>query len=539
MQSVRENKRYLISAKAVRDTDAKVHRRVLAAMLALGVMMSVLLCWDGIVVMVDYWLDREEYSHGVLIPFIALYLLWQKLPDLARLPYSGAWSGFVLLLFGLAVFYAGELSSLYTIIQYGFLLLLYALVLSLTGWRAFLIVAVPLLVLSFMIPLPNFLYNNLSAKLQLLSSEIGVAVIRAFGISVFLEGNVIDLGSYKLQVVEACNGLRYLFPLMTLGFIVAYLYRAAFWKRAVVFLSTIPITVLMNSFRIGVIGVMVDRWGQSMAEGFLHDFEGWVIFMACFGVLFLEMWLLMRVTGDRRPLAAVFGLDVVPVATAGSELPQQPRIPLPFKASLAALAFAVAAGAALPERVELVQPRKEFSEFPLAVGPWQGKAESMEQVYIDALKFTDYALVNYVDDGGHIVNFYSAYYASQRKGESVHSPRSCLPGGGWEIESLTQREVPGAQVDGVPLRVNRVLISYGDQKQVVYYWFQQRGRVMTNEYLVKWNMLVDAITRNRTDGALVRLTIPLREGQDVAELDEALSRFAGDISGLLPAYIPN
>lgn len=509
------------------------------AMLLVAVLLAIALCWDGVTYMVSYWLDREEYSHGVLIPFIALYLLWQKLPDLARLPYPGAWSGFLLLLFGLAVFYAGELSSLYTIIQYGFLLLLYALVLSLTGWRAFVIVAVPLLVLSFMIPLPNFLYNNLSAKLQLLSSEIGVAVIRAFGISVFLEGNVIDLGSYKLQVVEACNGLRYLFPLMTLGFIVAYLYRAAFWKRALVFLSTIPITVLMNSFRIGVIGVMVDRWGQSMAEGFLHDFEGWVIFMACFGVLFLEMWLLMRVTGDRRPLAAVFGLDAPAVAAAGVETAQQRRIPLPFKASLAVLALAVAAGAALPERVELVQPRKEFSEFPLAVGSWQGKAETMEQVYVDALKFTDYALVNYTDDAGHVVNFYSAYYASQRKGESVHSPRSCLPGGGWEIESLTQHEVPGAQVGGVPLRVNRVLISYGDQKQVVYYWFQQRGRVMTNEYLVKWNMLVDAITRNRTDGALVRLTIPMREGLDVAELDEALSRFAGDISGLLPAYIPN
>ncbi len=507
--------------------------------LLIGIMLAIALSFDGISYMIDYWLDREEYSHGILIPFIALYLIWQKQPELARLPFPGAWSGLALTLIGLAVYYAGELSSLYTIVQYGFLILLYGLVLSLTGWRAFVIVAIPLLVLSFMIPLPNFLYNNLSAKLQLLSSEIGVAVIRGFGISVFLEGNVIDLGTYKLQVVEACNGLRYLFPLMTLGFIVAYLYRAAFWKRAIIFLSTMPITVLMNSFRIGVIGVMVDRWGQSMAEGFLHDFEGWVIFMACFAVLFLEMWFLMRITGDRRPLVAVFGLEAPTAPSAEEGVPLQRKIPLPFIASLAVLGLAVAAGAALPERVEVAQPRKEFSEFPLALGNWQGKAEPMEQVYIDALKFTDYALANYQDDAGHVVNFYSAYYASQRKGESVHSPRSCLPGGGWEIQSLTQRDIPGVEVGGVPLRVNRVLISYGEQKQVVYYWFQQRGRVMTNEYLVKWNMLVDAIARNRTDGALVRLTIPLREGQNVDELDNALSRFANDISGLLPAYIPN
>ena len=110
-----------------------------------------------------------------------------------------------------------------------------------------------------------------------------------FGISVYLEGNVIDLGSYKLQVVEACSGLRYLFPLVSLSFIAAYIYHGAFWKKAIIFLSSIPITVLMNSFRIGVIGVLVEYGGPGQAEGFLHDFEGWIIFMACIAILVLEM----------------------------------------------------------------------------------------------------------------------------------------------------------------------------------------------------------------------------------------------------------
>ena len=104
-------------------------------------------------------------------------------------------------------------------------------------------------------------------------------VIRAAGISVYLEGNVIDLGSYQLEVAEACSGLRYLFPLMTLSFIIAYTFGGAMWKRVIVFLSSIPLTVLMNSIRIGVIGITVDRWGTRMAEGVLHEFEGWVGFM--------------------------------------------------------------------------------------------------------------------------------------------------------------------------------------------------------------------------------------------------------------------
>ena len=97
---------------------------------------------------------------------------------------------------------------------------------------------------------------------------------------VFLEGNVIDLGVYKLQVAEACSGLRYLFPIMSFSYVFAVLYRGPVWHKIVLLLSAVPIAVLMNSFRIGVIGVLVDRYGIGQAEGFLHFFEGWIIFLS-------------------------------------------------------------------------------------------------------------------------------------------------------------------------------------------------------------------------------------------------------------------
>lgn len=522
--------------------DSRMDPRIAMGGFAAAVALAAVLCWAGVDRMVVTWFDREEYSHGVLIPFITLFLIWQKRFELASLTrHPSGWFGTVAVVLGVSLYFAGELSTLYILIQYAFLAIIYGLFMSLMGARATAIIIMPLLILSFMIPLPNFLYNNLSAKLQLLSSEIGVAVIRLFGISVYLEGNVIDLGTYKLQVVEACNGLRYLFPLMTLGFIVAYLYKAAFWKRAFIFLSTIPITVLMNSFRIGVIGVMVDRWGQSMAEGFLHDFEGWVIFMACFGVLYIEMWLLMRLTGDRRPLNAVFGLETPASSTDSrrSAMPMTRTLPASFVASIVAISLALVSARALPAREEIAPARKTFAEFPLKLGDWTGQTEVMEQIYVDALKFSDYALVNYRNGKGNYINFYAAYYDSQRKGQSVHSPRSCLPGGGWEIESLTQVNLPKARVDDLPLRVNRVEISHGDQKQLVYYWFQQRGRNITNEYLTKWFIFWDAITMNRTDGSLVRLTVPLPPGSDDSQLDIVLSDFAEAVSPILSDYIPN
>ena len=153
---------------------------------------------------------------------------------------------------------------------------------------------IPIIFLLFAIPLPYFIDAVLSFRLQLISSQLGTFFIRLLQIPVYLEGNVIDLGVYKLQVVEACSGLRYLYPLMSLGFLAAYLFQAPLWQRALVFLSTIPITIVMNSLRIGIVGVLVDHCGPQDADGFLHMFEGWIIFIACAGVLVAEMTLLAR-----------------------------------------------------------------------------------------------------------------------------------------------------------------------------------------------------------------------------------------------------
>ncbi len=388
-----------------------------------------------------------------------------------------------------------------------------------------------------MVPLPDFLYNNLSSYLQLISSEIGVSFIRAAGISVFLEGNVIDLGSMRLQVVEACSGLRYLFPLMTLAFIVAYFYKGAFWKRVVIFLSSIPITILMNSFRIGLIGVTVEYWGPEAADGVLHDFEGWVVFMASFGVLLLLMWILTLVPPEGKPLREVFGLDF-PAPIPPDTPRRNRRLPAPFLASVVVLMAATVAVQTLPEREEIVPDRAYFADFPLQLSDWSADVGQLDQIYVDALKFEDYFLADYSNPNGDLVNVYVAYYESQRKGASVHSPRSCIPGGGWRITDLSQRSIDGVEAAGKPLRVNRVQIELEDTKQLVYYWFQQRGRILTNEYLVKWYLFWDALTRSRTDGALVRLTAAVRPGQDVAAVDAQLTEMVRLVVPPLDRYIP-
>lgn len=507
------------------------------AILLAGIGLATYAAWDGLVYMVDGW-SREEYSYGYFVPFLIGFFIWQRKQELVSAEPASGWPGLVLTAAGIVILLFGELSALFVLTQYGYLVTLHGLALAYLGWNRYRLIAIPLAMLFLTVPLPEFLYNNLSQSLQLVSSQIGVWVIRLFGISVFLEGNVIHLATMQLQVVEACSGLRYLFPLMAVGFMVAYLYDAPLWKRAFVFASTVPITVLMNSFRIGLIGVSVEYWGSEMAEGLLHDFEGWVVFMASLAVLLFEMWVLNKLGRDKRSFNDAFRIDLPPPLAEGTQL-KAPQTLGPVIMSAAIVLLGFGAVAAAPHRVEVLPDRLSFADFPMRIGSWQGQTERLDPIFADVLKLDDYLLASFKKDMAPPVNLYSAFYGSQRKGASVHSPQSCMPGDGWEMEGLDTIAVEGATVNGQPLRVNRVLIRKGEHAQLVYYWFQQRGRIITNEYLVKWYLFQDALTRQRTDGALVRLVTPVPRGETITAADERLTEFAELVAGRLESYIPN
>ena len=190
------------------------------------------------------------------------------------------------------------------------------------------------------------------------------------------------------------------------------------------------------------------------------------------------------------------------------------------------------------ERADHIPAREEFSRFPDKIGPWVGKTETIDDQFIGFLKFDDYLLSTYQGVAKTPVNFYAAYYGSQRKGDSAHSPRSCIPGGGWKIADIRDMVVEGVSVGGVPLKVNRVLIEKGEQRQLVYYWFQQRGRVITDEFLVKWYLLWDGVMLNRTDGAMIRLVTSAQNAEEVNAADRRLQEFASTVVPLLEPYIP-
>jgi exosortase D (VPLPA-CTERM-specific) len=527
----------LMKADRVIQARAAQTSAIHAALLACLAVLVALVAFSGpLLELVNRWIKQEEYSHGFLIPVIVAWLLWTRRDALIASIGRPSWTGPALILLAAVMHIVGKLSALYFLSQFAFIIVLFGIALGLGGYSLLKVTFIPIIFLLFAIPLPYFIDAILSFQLQLISSQLGTFFIRLFQIPVYLEGNVIDLGVYKLQVVEACSGLRYLYPLMSLGFLAAYLFQAPLWQRAVVFLSTIPITIVMNSLRIGIVGVLVNYWGPQDADGFLHMFEGWIIFIACAGMLAAEIYLLARLTSGKAFFEVFYAPKVEASRPTGQ--PLQSGIRLPLVSGFVLLCAAGLAGLFVSGRQEIVPERAAFATFPSSVGEWRGRSSSLDAQTETFLGLTDYILTDFSKPDRHAVNFYVAYYASQRNGVAPHSPAVCIPGNGWQIADL-QRTSFSSNNPNITLPLNRVIIQKNTTKELVYYWFDERGRKIANEWWSKAYLLADAILQNRTDGALVRLTTPIYPGEIEADADKRLQGFIRDFVPILNQYLPS
>jgi exosortase D (VPLPA-CTERM-specific) len=517
---------------------------------------------DSVAFLFGHWTGSEDYSHGMFVPLISLFLIWQARHRIAVAGIENSWWGLAVVSAGLFLYWIGEFATLYVLQHVSLWMVIVGLVIGLIGVHGARTITFPLSYLLTSIPLPVFLYASLSSQLQLWSSALGVGCLQLVGVTAFREGNVIDLGPVQLQVVEACSGIRYLLPLTSLALLCAYLFKDRMWKRVLIVLSSIPISILVNGFRIGMIGVLIEWYGQGAAEGFYHLFEGWVLFMASLGLLILEMWVLARIgtRGDRSSFLSRFtwtdaNLEGCPrlevrgprseATTSVSNSNLQPQasnrrfLGPAYLCSVALLVPVAFASTLMVEREDVPPPRAMFVDFPMKLDGWLGTSLTLEKQYIDALRFDDYVLVDYRFGDGQPVNLYAAYYRSQRKGQSAHSPQSCLPGGGWEISSINSMDLPASSGMVRPLHVNRALIQKDSQKQIVLYWFKQRDRILSNEYLVKLYLFWDALSRGRTDGALVRIASLVGPGETEDIVDQRLLRFIATIDPEWARYVPD
>ena len=388
--------------------------------LAAAVLGAGLFFWPGTSALLEAW-QLPEYSHGPLIPVLSGLLFLRQLKEWPPEPgpKPDRWPGVAMIVFAVAMGALGRLSNIDDIVAYALIVFVGGLLLVSFGWRTGRHFWPPVLHLVYMLPLPGVIYYKMTTTLQFVSSELGVWMLKLISVPVFLDGNIIDLGVTKLHVAEACSGLRYLFPILSFSYIFAVLYRGPTWHKAVLLLSAVPITVAMNSVRIAIAGYIANRWGLSWLEGFTHFFEGWVIFIACIGILF---------------------------AIAGPARAPQPRAPRPRGRArprdrgAGAAGDAARAGAALggadrlggdparggprssppsPERGGGTVPRDGFALFPRELGDWRqdGPRQMLDTRVEGVLGADDYHQVTLRRaDTEASVGLFMAWYDDQSKG---------------------------------------------------------------------------------------------------------------------------
>ncbi len=245
---------------------------------------------------VQWWSD-PNFSHGFFVPAFALFVVWQSRDRLRSLPARPSNWGLPIILFSLCTLVVGIFGAELFLSRVSLILFIAGIIVFMWGWLTFRALLFPVLFLVLMVPIPSILFSQITLPLQLLASKLSAGLLPLLGVPVLREGNIINLPAMPLEVADACSGIRSLLSLTTLAIMYGYLMENRVRVRVILALAAVPIAVAANALRIVGTGLLVQYWDPDKAQGFFHEFSGWLMFVFSLLVLFACHQLLIL----RRP----------------------------------------------------------------------------------------------------------------------------------------------------------------------------------------------------------------------------------------------
>lgn len=502
----------------------ELNKTVLAYALALAAWIGVF--WSDFALLVHEW-GNEDYSHCYLVMPLVGYIVWTNKQRILESVGGKPHLGYLLCILAGGLYLLGRLGSLKFFVYLSMWSFVCGGALIALGHKAVRGLWMALLVGLFAIPLPNFVTKITSLKLRLISSVLSEKMLQLAGVPVFREGNIIDLGSIQLQVVDACSGLRYLWPSILMALLVGWFFMKRPWKRITLLLFAIPVTILSNAFRIALTGILTKFIDPALAEGFFHDFSGWLVYVLSLGILggcalLLNRWFpesAPRAAGDQGPLpqlktSAWWHGVVVALLLGGLFLTQTFLLK----------------NLSRPERTS-------FTSFPTVIDEWVGQRATLSEGVVKSLGTDDYLNAAFRNSRtGALVYVLVSWYDHQTTAHAAHAPTSCLVGGGWDVR---QKSVLPPSVNGDrTFPMTQMVLNRDGQPLLSNFCFLQRGRVVVSEWWNKWYLLADSVVMQRTDGALLRFEMPVPNGRTIEEAQAELDSFAGRFRQRLAPYLP-
>lgn len=491
--------------------------------------------WATFKGMVDVWLTKDDYSHAFLIPPIALYLIWQRRNSLKNAEIKSCWLGLIPVVFLLLVVITGIMGSSPKITRPSIPLLLLVLTLFCYGPEVTKIMLFPILFLFFMIPFPPLIHSRLTWSLKLLSSKIALVLLHLSGLPAYGEGNIIDIGYTQLEVVDACSGLRYVYPLIAMGVIYSYFFQRKMWKRIVLVVSTIPLAVLMNSLRIAVTGILTEKWSPQTAEGFFHAFSGWLIFIVALAGLFIMNFFLNMLVPEETVQDDKTGEEKVGTEKrkGGDILKNNGPVLLSGAMLFGVFLLSLSVGGIPP-----VTLAKGIDEFPLVINEWHGRKNLVDPEIIERSGAEEAFEANYVKGGIEFVNLYIGYRGSAflESENFFHIPDICLPSAGWTTFHKSTRPID-MHPYFIKFRVKELVTEKLHGKNLVYYWFQTNKRVAHNVDLNRLHLAIHAILRDNTPDVFVRVITSVGRKEALSSAQERLDRFVREMEPVLTKFL--
>jgi exosortase len=255
----------------------------------------ILLFFPVLKVMVQEWSGDEDMGHAFFVPLVAGYIAWQDRERIMAQPLKPFWPALALVVWGFCQMLLGFIGADFFLARTAFLIAIVGIIWTIAGTAVLKTLTFPLILLLFMIRIPMLIYQQITFPLQILASQVAEASLEMIGVPVLRAGNVLELPTRQLQVVEACSGIRSLLSLTFLSLAYAHFFDKRTWIKPVLFVATVPIAIIANAGRITLTGIL-SEYKPEWADGVYHAFEGWVIFMVALGTLLLVHRLICRFT---------------------------------------------------------------------------------------------------------------------------------------------------------------------------------------------------------------------------------------------------
>lgn len=517
-----------------------VHLLLSGIFASLFLVVSYFLLEEPFIHLYQHW-QNDDTSYCSVVPLVFLFFLFRNHKELAANIGGSALPGYGFFAVFVGMFIMGKLGSLETLVNISMWALVCSVCLLIFGGKSLKTLAFPFFLLLFSVPPPPFIVQLVSFKLKLYSSAFAVDMLHFLAVPVYRTGNIIDLGVTQLQVVDACSGLRYFFPTILVGLILGNLFHKQLWARLTLLVLSPLVSLASNSLRITITGLLVKNISVEMAKGFFHDFAGLAVYTFSIVVLGL-LSVVIRIQekkmagedGSAEPLGTIDQLKNFRLQEFKG------LVHRPLAVHMLVLFLCTTGLYFTQQRITTTQPvdpLQSFARFPDIIGDWQGNRVYLERRILDQLWADDYITGNYRNTKtGNALHLLVTYYEYQTTKHTAHSPTSCLLSGGWVMEK--KEELPPSPASGRDFPIRRMVMNLDKSRIISNFWFEQRGRVITNEYMNKAMLIWDGLSKQRTDGALVRAEMYLLPGQSIEEGQMILDGFLKDLRSTLQDFIP-